>query len=228
MREENTFRALFTRAQYALPADLVPVVALRYGYPDGSPHTLEEIGRELGGLTQERIRQLLYRALIIMRCTALRQIGQDETTGGCARLLLYLREVLAPDAAGASERIVAFAREEVPELPPQKYGLPLLVTLLYGRGKQAKSLLADLLQLDREVLSAEVQERLRAVLQLSPPDGGMWNSRKVQAWVYEQTGIEINQRQGLDYLIRMNCPSRQRRSPQPASSPLAALAGTSG
>lgn len=226
--EENTFGALFTRAQYALPADLVPVVEMRYGYPDGSPHTLEEIGRELGGLTQERIRQLLYRALISMRCTALRQIGQDETTGECARLLLYLREELAPEAAGARERIVAFAREEVSELPTQKYGLPLLVTLLHGRGKQAKSLLADLLQLDREVLSAEVQERLRTVLQQSPPDGGLWNSRKVQAWVYEQTGIEIDQRQGLDYLIRMNCPSRQRRSPQAPSAPLAALAGTAG
>lgn len=228
IEEENTFRTLFTRAQYALPTDLVSVVTMRYGYPDGSPHTLEEIGRELGGLTQERIRQLLYRALIIMRCTGMRQIGQDDTTGECARLLLYLRGALSPEAPGVRERIVTFARGELSPLPTQKYGLPLVVTLLYGRGKLAKALLAELLQLDREVLSAEVLAQMRGVLQQSPPDGGLWNSRKVQDWVYTQTGIEIDQRQGFDYLIRMNCPLRQRRPPQAAATPLGALAGKSG
>jgi AcrR family transcriptional regulator len=223
MTGENTFRALFIQAQYALPPDLGRVVSMRYGYPEGRPHTLEEIGWELGGLTQERIRQLLYRALIVIRCTGMRQIGRNETTGESALLLLYLREAIKPEAPGVRERIVAFAREEVAPLPPQKYGLPLVVTLLYGRGKQARFLLSEALQLDREVLSAEVQEQLRRALQQSPADGGLWDSRKVMAWVYTQTGLEIDQKQGRAYLIRLNCPVRKQRPPQSPATQLGAL-----
>lgn len=228
MTGDNTFRALFIQAQAALPPELGRVVSIRYGYPDGNPHSLVEIGRELGGLTQERIRQLLYQALIVIRCTGMRQIGKDETTHECARLLLYLREVINPETPGVRERIVAFAREGLAPLPPQQYGLPLVVTLLYGRGKGAKCLLSELIQLEREVLSAEQQEQLRQALQQCPADGGLWNSRKVMAWVYEQTGIEIDQKQGLAYLVRLNCPLRQRR-PLPASAvPLRELASASG
>ena len=229
MTAENNFRTFFIQAQAVLPPQLGIVVSMRYGFQDGmQPHTLEEIGHELGGLTQERIRQLLYRGLIIVRSTGMRQIGRNETTAACARLLLYLREVIQPAAPGSCERIVEFARTELAPLPPQKYGLPLVVTLLYGKGKRARALLDDLLQQEREVLSAEQQEQLRQALQQCPADGGLWNSRKVMAWVYAETGIVIDQKQGLAYLVRLDCPLRQRR-PLPASAgPLRELASTSG
>jgi hypothetical protein len=248
MTAENTFRELFIQAQRTLAPELGRVVSMRYGYPEGKPHTLEEIGRELGGLTQERIRQLHDRGLIVLRCTGMRQIGRDERMEASARLLLYLQEVVKPEAPAFCERIMAFAREELAPLPLQKYGLPLLVTLLFGKGKRAKCLLAELLQLDRELLSAEVQEQLRRALQQHPADGGLWNSHKVMAWILAETGIEIDQKQGLDYLIRLECPLRQRRTsqasaqkpavsgkkhkrgtnPSETAAPLSALAGKAG
>jgi len=214
MTADNTFRELFIQVQDTLAPELGSVVSLRYGYPQGKPHTLEEIGRELGGLTQERIRQLHDRALIVIHCTGMRQIGRDEKTGDSARLLLYLQDVVQPEMPAFQERLMEFAREELAPLPPRKFGLPLVVTLLFGKGKRAKGLLSELLQLEREILSAEVQEQLRRVLQQKPADGGLWNSSKVVAWILAETGIEIDQKQGLDYLIRLECPLRQRRTSQ--------------
>jgi RNA polymerase primary sigma factor len=42
------------------------VLALRFGFIDDRPRTLEEVGRELG-VTRERVRQLEKQALTLLR-----------------------------------------------------------------------------------------------------------------------------------------------------------------
>lgn len=58
---------------------------------------------------------------------------------------------------------------------------------------------------DRALLDSEQREELRVALEEPPPDGGMWNSRKVGEWIERQTGREIkNKKQrGWEYLKRL-------------------------
>jgi hypothetical protein len=45
---------------------------------------------------------------------------------------------------------------------------------------------------DRALLSAEQREELEAALKEPPPDGEMWNSRKVGEWIECRIGRELN------------------------------------
>jgi len=58
---------------------------------------------------------------------------------------------------------------------------------------------------DRALLSAEQQEELVQALTKSPPDGGMWNSRKVGEWIEARTGRAVSQKKqrGWEYLKRL-------------------------
>jgi transposase len=58
---------------------------------------------------------------------------------------------------------------------------------------------------DRALLDPEQQEELREALREPPPDGGMWNSRKVGEWIERRIGRELaNKKQrGWEYLKRM-------------------------
>ena len=58
---------------------------------------------------------------------------------------------------------------------------------------------------ERSLLSAEQQEELRETLTKPPPDGGMWNSRKVGEWIERRTGrVVSNKKQGgWEYLKRL-------------------------
>ena len=58
---------------------------------------------------------------------------------------------------------------------------------------------------DRALLSAEQQEELREALTKPPPDGGMWNSRKVGEWIERTTGRAVSQKKqrGWEYLKRL-------------------------
>jgi transposase len=58
---------------------------------------------------------------------------------------------------------------------------------------------------DRALLDAEQREELGKALKESPPDGGMWNSRKVGEWIERRTGRKLkNKKQrGWEYLKRM-------------------------
>ena len=66
---------------------------------------------------------------------------------------------------------------------------------------------------DRALLSADQQEELREALKEPPPDGGMWNSRKVGEWIERRTGHVVSQKKqrGWEYLRRLgNSPIRSQ------------------
>ncbi len=66
---------------------------------------------------------------------------------------------------------------------------------------------------DRALLTADQREELARVLRKPPPDGGMWNSRKVGEWIEEKTGKAVSQKKqrGWDYLKRLgNSPKVPR------------------
>jgi RNA polymerase primary sigma factor len=56
----------------------VHILQLRYGLANGEPHTLEEVGQELG-ITRERVRQIETQAI-----SRLRHSVRPETSGSCA------------------------------------------------------------------------------------------------------------------------------------------------
>jgi transposase len=58
---------------------------------------------------------------------------------------------------------------------------------------------------DRALLTAEQQEELREALLKPPPDGGMWNSRKVGEWIERRAGHVVSQKKqrGWEYMKRL-------------------------
>src|SRR3954469_19992392 len=58
---------------------------------------------------------------------------------------------------------------------------------------------------ERALLSAEQQHELREALMNLPPDGGMWNSRKVGEWIEQKTGrvVSNKKQRGWEYLKRL-------------------------
>jgi transposase len=61
------------------------------------------------------------------------------------------------------------------------------------------------------LLDAAQQARLRAALADPPPDGGLWTSRKVAAWISEQLGRPVAEVRGWEYLCRLGfSPQRPR------------------
>ncbi len=58
---------------------------------------------------------------------------------------------------------------------------------------------------DRALLSAEQRDELARALTKPPPDGGMWNSRKVGEWIEVRTGRVLSQKKqrGWEYLKRL-------------------------
>ncbi len=66
---------------------------------------------------------------------------------------------------------------------------------------------------DRALLDPGQQEELAKALREPPPDGGMWNSRKVGEWIEARTGRAVGQKKqrGWDYLKRLgNSPKVPR------------------
>src|SRR3954464_8060482 len=67
---------------------------------------------------------------------------------------------------------------------------------------------------DRALLTAEQQQELREALRKPPPDGGMWNSRKVGEWIEVRTGHVVSQKKqrGWEYLKRLKQSPKAPRS----------------
>lgn len=61
------------------------------------------------------------------------------------------------------------------------------------------------------LLDAGQQAALRAALAAPPPDGGLWTSRKVAAWIGAQLGRPVAEVRGWEYLGRLGfSPQRPR------------------
>jgi len=67
---------------------------------------------------------------------------------------------------------------------------------------------------ERALLSADQQEELKEALKKPPPDGGMWNSRKVGEWIEDKTGKKVvskKKQRGWEYLKKLgNSPKVPR------------------
>jgi transposase len=68
--------------------------------------------------------------------------------------------------------------------------------------------------IERALLSADQQEELREALMKSPPDGGMWNSRKVGEWIEDKSGrvVSNKKQRGWEYLKRLR---QSPKTPRP-------------
>ena len=72
---------------------------------------------------------------------------------------------------------------------------------------------------ERALLTAEQQEELKEALLKPPPEGGMWNSRKVGEWIERKTGKAVSQKKqrGWEYMRRVgNSPKVPRPRHQKA------------
>jgi transposase len=66
---------------------------------------------------------------------------------------------------------------------------------------------------ERALLTEDQQEELQEALMKPPPDGGMWNSRKVGEWIERRTGKVVSNRKqrGWEYMRRVgNSPKVPR------------------
>ena len=55
----------------------------------------------------------------------------------------------------------------------------------------------------RALLDAPLRAELGRALQAPPADGGLWNSRKVAAWIAAKAGRPVGAQRGWDYLRRL-------------------------
>lgn len=71
----------------------------------------------------------------------------------------------------------------------------------------------------KSVLSSQQCQRLKQALAGPPPDGGLWDSLKVAAWIQSETGYPANKQLGWDYLKRLDyvlrVPRRRHRKGDP-------------
>ena len=66
---------------------------------------------------------------------------------------------------------------------------------------------------DRALLDEDQQQELAQALRMPPPDGGMWNSRKVGEWIEAKTGkvVSNKKQRGWEYLRKLgNSPKVPR------------------
>ena len=74
----------------------------------------------------------------------------------------------------------------------------------------------------RTLLNSDQQRELSEALKKPPPDGGMWNSRKVGEWIEDKTGKKVvsKKQRGWEYLKKLeNSPKVPRPHHQKANKP---------
>lgn len=67
---------------------------------------------------------------------------------------------------------------------------------------------------DRALLDREQREELSEALKESPPDGGVWSSRKVAEWIEQRTGRRrgtVRAQRGWEYLKKLDLSLRVPR-----------------
>jgi transposase len=65
---------------------------------------------------------------------------------------------------------------------------------------------------DRALLDGEGRLELARALAGRPPDGGMWNSRKVAEWIEARSGRKVSKQRGWEYLRKLG---HSPKSPRP-------------
>lgn len=173
----------FTLAiEVALTGRQQVIFALRYGFMDGTSHTLADIGQNFG-ISRERVRQILSKAMRKLVLRARREYRKQEYEKPCGRLLLYIMEIIKPDEPGVMERTFDFALGTLGHLPLERVVLPLLTRLICPTQESAQSFLDGLLQQTRTYRAALLQEarrrkshnRFKAFI-----DAGIWWPKKIQ------------------------------------------------
>jgi hypothetical protein len=161
--ENEIFIEYFSLAQSsALSPRESAIIELRYGLTSGEPNILETIGYKVG-VTRERIRQILDRSLRKIVSKGQREIKGGKVTEPCAELLLYLRNTIRPKDAGAIDRLVDFAENNLPYLP-EKYSLSLIAYLTFQKKKDVDSILITARRIYRQRKSAKWKELKRNTL----------------------------------------------------------------
>jgi hypothetical protein len=156
MSDSSFLEAFFLAQREALTEREQSVVESRYGIVSGEPQTLEQVAQAFL-LSRERIRQLVERSLRKIKHKGKRDLAQGKITGACASLLFSLEQACQPGTPGSLERMITFAQEELPFLPPQTHAFPLLVSLLFKEA-EAKQVMAALMQMFAEATADQIQQ----------------------------------------------------------------------
>ena len=147
--ENDYFVEYFTSAQSeALTPRESAIVDLRFGFMGGSPHTLEAIGQEFG-VTRERIRQILNKALRKIVAKGKRELKGGKLNAPCAALLTYVEGAIRPSDEGAVCRIVDFVEADLSYLPKNS-SLLLIAYLAFQNRKIAAAKISEVPKLVRD------------------------------------------------------------------------------
>ena len=150
--ENDYFAEYFTSAQSeALTPRESAIVDLRFGFMGGNPHTLQAIGQEFG-VTRERIRQILNKALRKIVTKGRRELKGGKLNAPCAALLTYVEGTIRPNDEGAVCRIVDFVEADL-SYSPKYLSLLLIAYLAFHNRKIAAAKRSEAFKLikDRKI-----------------------------------------------------------------------------
>jgi hypothetical protein len=151
----SDFAELFALAQTeALNKRENSIVEMRYGFMGGEPHTLEDIGKQIG-VSRERIRQILNKCYRKIMARGKRDIRVGQADKSCGALLSYVNQAIRPEDDNAEERLVDFIENELSYLPLRTHSLPLTAYLAFQNKKVSKQRIVEAGQ----VLERRRQER---------------------------------------------------------------------
>lgn len=118
-------------AQEALKDRDLLVFMLWCGLVDGEQQTLQQIGNTFG-VSRERSRQLLGRAVKRIRSSGLRQLRNEQFDADSAIVLAQLTLLLQPADERIAIRIIDFCETEMEHLCTSRVAIPLVARLVHG------------------------------------------------------------------------------------------------
>jgi hypothetical protein len=104
--------------------------ALRYGLPEGSPYTLDYVGRQFG-LSKEGARTILMRAHGVITAESISQLESGLTDRPCARLSLFIRLHVRPQSSNSAQRLAILLMEEFRDFCPSRNMVRFIASLAY-------------------------------------------------------------------------------------------------
>lgn len=116
-------------------------MARRYRMEEGQIGTLQSIADE-EGLSRERIRQIVRKALRKISQKANREIKAQRYQTDGAMLVHHLRAIISPDRDGHIDRLISYLVDDFGYLPPGRESLKLLIQLVYKSRDEKEKYLA--------------------------------------------------------------------------------------